>query len=295
MTKTVPARRRPAHETVLDRIHRSMPALTPREARAAGHLAATYPMAGLGSMGAFARGAGVSPQSVLRLLAKLGFPGYGAFQAALKHEVAMGLPSPLDRLTATSKGSRVHDFLDRFAARAAENVASTFAQLSRADFERAARLLAEPKRRLQLVGGRFTQTLAHLMALHLDIIRGNVLRPDAQALAWADRLADIGRQDIVVVYDIRRYQPDLVRFAAAAAEQGAEVILMTDSLSAPAAAHARITLAAEIGMEGTWDSAAALLTLGEALIARVSELAQPRLKARLARIETLRAKLRGDG
>ncbi|MFZ2868677.1 MurR/RpiR family transcriptional regulator [Zavarzinia sp.] len=281
-------------DSILARLAALSEDLTPREARAAGHLAATYPMAGLGSIGAFARGAGVSPQSVLRLVAKLGFPGYGAFQAALKHEVAMDLPSPLDRLTAMSKGARVHDFLDRFASRAAENVASTFAQLSRADFEKAARLLADPKRRLQLVGGRFTQTLAHLMALHLDIIRGNVLRPDAQALAWADRLADIGRQDVVIVYDIRRYQPDLVRFAAIAAEQGAEVILMTDSLTAPAAAHARLTLAAEIGMEGTWDSAAALLTIGEALIARVSELAQPRLKTRLARIEVLRARLRGD-
>lgn len=285
--------RRPPHETVLDRIQRIMTSLTPREARAAGHLAATYPMAGLGSIGAFARDAGVSPQSVLRFVGKLGFPGYGAFQAALKHELAVGLPSPLDRLTATAKSPRSQDFLDRFAARAAENVAATFTQLPRADFERAARLLADAKRRLIVVGGRFTQTLAHLTALHLDIVRGNVLRPDAQVLAWADRLADIGRQDVVVVYDIRRYQPELAHFADIAAEQGADVILLTDSLKAPAAVHARITLAAEIGMEGTWDSAAALLTLSEALTARVSELLAPQLETRLGRIEDLRARLRG--
>ncbi|WP_158596241.1 MurR/RpiR family transcriptional regulator [Oleomonas cavernae] len=278
--------------TVLERTQAVLAKLTPREARAASHLIATYPMAGLSSIGAFAKAAGVSAQSILRFIAKLGFAGYGAFQAALKHEVAVGLQSPLDRLAATSRRPRRDDFLGRFAARIVENMTATFAHVPRADFERAAKSLAEPRRRVQVLGGRFTQTLAHYLALHLDIVRGNVLRPDPQVGAWPDRLADLGRQDVVVLYDIRRYAPDLARFAQAATGQGAEVILLTDAAQAPAAAHAKITLAAEIGMEGTWDSSAALLALTEALIARVSELAGPRLQTRLATIEALRTAMR---
>ncbi len=280
-------------ETVLDRVQAVMADLTPREALAGGHLLATYPMAGLGSIGAFARGAGTSPQSVLRFVSKLGFAGYGAFQAALKHEVAAGLQSPLERLTAaTTRRPRQDDFLARFAARVAQNMATTFAQVPRADFERAARMLAEPRRRIQVLGGRFTQTLAHYLALHLDIVRGNVLRPDAQADAWADRLADLGRNDVVVLFDIRRHSTTIGRFAEAAAARGADIILLTDQRETPSTPHARILLTAEVRTEGTWDSTAALFALTEALIARVSALAGPKLEKRLAAIEELRKALR---
>lgn len=280
--------------SLLDLVHRRMGAFTAGEARAARALLETYPMLGLGSIGAFAKAAGTSPQSVLRCAAKLGFPRYGAFQDALKDELARALPSPLERLGAQGRRPRGEDFLGHFGERIAQNVQASFARLSRADFDRAAARLADRRRPALVLGGRFTQTLAHYLALHLEIIRGNLRRPDPQAAAWPDRLIDLGKQDVVVLFDIRRYQPDIRRFAEIAAERGAALILLTDAADAPLAPLAQAVLVAETGAGGVWDSAAALLAVTEALIARVSDLAGATLNRRLQALEALRSRM-GEG
>ncbi len=278
---------------ILDLVGRQMGGFTAGEGRAARALLGDYPLLGLGSVGAFAKAAGTSPQSVLRFAAKLGFAGYGAFQAALKDELSRDLPSPLERLAAQGRRPRGGDVLGHFGDRIAQNIQASFARLSRADFSRAAALLADRRRPVTVLGGRFTQALAHHLTLHLEIIRGNVRRPDPQAAAWPDRLLDLGRRDVVVIFDIRRYQADVRRFAEAAAERGAELIVLTDAADAPLAALAAHLLVAETGAAAVWDSVAALLAVSEALIARVSELEGTTLDHRLQELETLRSRMGG--
>ena len=46
-------------------------------------------------------------------------------------------------------------------------------------------------------------------------------------------------KDVPIVFDIRRYQDDVVRFANEAAAQGADILLFTDQWLSPIAAAAR--------------------------------------------------------
>ena len=247
-------------------------------------------------MARFARAAGVSPQTVLRLLAKLGIASWEDFQDRLRAELAGEHVSPLGRWSAgRSAPPGEADWLSAFGVRIARNIAETFAHLSPAEFEAAARAIADPRRKVMVVGGRFTQQLARLLARHLQILRGNVEEIGWLSATWPDRLIDVSRRSVVVAYDIRRYSQDVIGFSALAAEQGATVIAITDDAGAPIVRHAAVAMVGWVESDGTWDSIAALLALTEALTARVTELSGAKTAERLARLESLRERLFEDG
>lgn len=276
-------------ETVLQTINIHRDALTPGEDRAASYLINHYPAAGLGPMARFARAADTSPQTVMRLLAKLRIANWEEFQDRLRTELAAEQASPLGRWTAYRPApSGRAEWLQDFGGRLARNVADTFAGLAPTDFEASARLIADPKRRVVVLGGRFTQQLSRVLARHLQIVRGGVEEMGSLAATWPDRLIDIDRKTTAVVFDVRRYSPETTRFAAAAAKQGAAVIAITDSNKAPVARYAAYCMAGRFASVGAWDSITAHMAITEALVARVTELSGEGTADRLTRIEAIR-------
>ena len=73
-------------ESIVERLKRREAGLTGQERRAAAYLRLHYPAAGLGAMARFARAANVSPQTVLRLLAKLELANWEDFQDRMRVE-----------------------------------------------------------------------------------------------------------------------------------------------------------------------------------------------------------------
>jgi len=282
----------PAGETVAERLDQLIPRLAGQERRAAVHLRAHYPVAGLDSLARASRAAGTSSQTVLRLVGKLGFASYRAMQERIRAELSVGTQTPLGRLAAArARREGGEDWLATFGRTAAGNVAAAFEGVVRAEFEAAAALLADRRRHVLVIGGRFTQALARLLVRQLSVVRAEVEEVGSLTATWADRLIDVGRRTTVVVFDVRRYQPDVVGFAAAAAGQGAAVVLVTDAAGAPAARHATHVLLAPVEGIGAWDSLTALLALTEALVARATDLLGDQADERLARLEQLRARL----
>jgi DNA-binding MurR/RpiR family transcriptional regulator len=282
-------------ETAAAAIARLWPSLTVQEARAAAHLRQHYPAAGLGPMARFAREAGVSPQTVLRLLSKLNVESWEAFQERLRSELAAEQISPLGRWSAHRLApNNDADWLGQFGGRLSRNVAETFARLVPAEFEAAAHAVSDARQRILVIGGRFTQQLARLLARHLQIVRGGVEEIGSLSSTWPDRLIDVGRRTVLIAFDIRRYSSDVVRFAALAREQGATVILFTDAANAPAAAHAQYVMIGAVETGDAWDSITSLLAVTEALVARVTELSGLGAADRLGRLETLRSRLFDD-
>lgn len=90
--------------------------LTPTERKVGRVLLANYPVAGLETIAQLALRADVSGPTVLRLISKLGFDSYTAFQTALRDELEIRLQSPLVRHDpAQLQGDS--DFLVSYAAR----------------------------------------------------------------------------------------------------------------------------------------------------------------------------------
>ena len=280
--------------SVAAHIRRSLGRLTPTERRPALTLLANYPVAGLETVAQFAERANVSGPTILRLVAKLGFASYLDFQRALRDELELRLQTPLAKAPPESTARPQGDFLSTYTRAIIDNIEISVADVPRKDFEAAVALLADPRRRVLLIGGRFTSSLALHLYLHLRELRPRVQMVDGQTATWAEHLLDLSRNDVLVVFDIRRFQEDIVRFAREAAAGGAHVVLFTDTWVSPVAAVADHVFSVRTIMPSSWESFAALSALTEALIARLHAERWADSGRRMEKLESLRAHLSAE-
>jgi len=278
-------------------VRQRMGTLSASELRLARVLLASYPVAGLESLTRFAERAGVSPATVTRFIAKLGLRGYPEFQDSLRQELQERLSSPLARYELTSPGassdSVLHDSFSTFE----HSLRASRDMVSEHEFESVVDLLADPRRRVLTLGGRVSAFLARYLASQLHLIRGGVELIDPERSGPADHLADLGRRDVLVAFDYRRYQRDTITSARVAAARGSTVVLVTDPWLSPAAASARFVLVT--GVQTTvapFDSMVSAVALTEALIAGVLARLGERAHARMRHLDELRGGgLYGEG
>ena len=275
--------------TIAEAVRRALPRMTPTERKPAYTLLTNYPIAGLETVARFAARAGVSSPTILRFIGKLNFKNYSAFQRVLREELMDRQKSPLhkmpDRLMATTIGD---DFLDHFSQVICENIRRSFKNISRSEFEAVVELLSKPRRPVYLLGGRLGDTAARYLYLHLRMLRPRVRHIANQPAIWPEFLLDMGKPDVLVVFDIRRYQKDIIRFAKAAAKQRVTVILFTDQWLSPIANVARHVFPLIINVPSNWDSATATIALAEALVADLSSRHWPQVKGRIEKWELMR-------
>ena len=278
-----------------------MDRLTARERKVAHLLLSNYPMAGLETVAEFARRSAVSAPTVLRFVNKLGFAGYPEFQRQIRAELDERLQSPLGKaahMAQASNGPQTQtekeSLLQRFGQAAQANIAETLATMPIVEFDAVTRLFAATDKTISIVGGRFTDPIARYIAVHLKVVRPNVVHLAGQIDNWRDHLLDMGRRDVLVVADIRRYQDAVVDFARAARAQDVTVVLLTDQWLSPAARHAHHIIAARTPVPSNWDSCAALMVVAEALIASATERCWTIARDRIERLEIMREGERGE-
>jgi DNA-binding MurR/RpiR family transcriptional regulator len=273
-------------ENVAERIADRIETMPPGERKAAQTLVANYPLIGLKTVADFAAKAGVSAPTILRFISRLGFQHYSDFQAHLQEELAAQLQSPLIRSSAPA--SLRENGASPMVGASIQNIRETFRHISTHQTAEIVDALANPRMRITLVGGRFTDPLARYMAAHLTIIRPNVFHLAGQESNWRDRLIDMGKRDILVILDIRRYQESLVRFAEKAGQRGVSIILFTDQWLSPIARFARYVVAGRTAVPSAWDSSAALFVMAETLIAEVTRRLEVESARRIGEMENLR-------
>jgi DNA-binding MurR/RpiR family transcriptional regulator len=256
------------------------------ERRAAQTLIASYPLIGLKTVAEFSQQAGVSSPTILRFVARLGFQNYPEFQSALQDELAAQLQSPASRTNTTQ--SPLPASTAPILEAVLENIRETFRHISERQLADIVTQLASPKAHVYLVGGRFTDPLARYMAAHLNLIRPNVTHLVGQESLWRDRLIDMGKRDTLLIFDIRRYQDSLIRFAEKAHNRGATIILFTDQWLSPIARFARHVIAGRTAVPSAWDSSASLFVAAEAVIGALTRQLESEGAKRIRAIEDLR-------
>ncbi len=250
-------------------------------------LTRSYPSAGLETVAEFARRAGTSSPSVLRFIAKIGFRSYAEFQSRLRAEVAEVLQSPLTRassLPLAGAGGSDGDF----GTVMRNNIARSVDMLGAVDLSAVAELVSDEKRKLFLIGGRFSKANALWTYQLLRELRGNIRLVDEAPANYAEHLVDMGRTAVVIAFDYRRYQDDVVAFVAAARRRGASIVAVTDEWQSPIASSARYVFTTPVAVPSLFDSTIGSLVQMEALVARVAETLGPRAATRIAAIEQAR-------
>ena len=277
-------------QTIAEMIRHRLDHLTPTERKAALVLLGNYPVPGLQTVAQFAKQAMVSNPTILRLIAKLGFAAYADFQRCLRAELEARLRSPLTKevpvLPATM--GETADFVSTYWQSVMAAMAASLKELSVAEFEGAVALLADHRRPVMILGGRLSSSLAAQLYLHLRELRPDVLLINGQTASWAEHLLDVTAAHTLVVFDIRRYQEDVIRFGQEAVRRGARLVLVTDEWLSPLAAVARKVLAVRTAVNSHWDSFAPISSVVEAIIAQISTDRWHEVRERVEGLEAIR-------
>lgn len=273
--------------TVSDVINAHFTALTRAEKQLAETLLDNYPVSGLGSITTVAENAGVSTPTVARMVQKLGFRGFPDFQARLHQELEATISNPItkhDRWAANAPGTHT---LNRFADAITGNLRETLTQIDPREFDEAAALIADRKRSIYLLGGRITHALADYLFTHLQVIRPGVTEIASNASAWPHYVLDMRQGDVLILFDIRRYEQEMATLATSARERGVEIILFTDRWTSPVAKSASRVFRSQIEVPSAWDSSVVILFLIEALIEAVQSSNWEETRDRMKTLEGL--------
>lgn len=287
--------------TVRATIMQVAPRLTASERKLANAILADYPFTGLQQIQALAARTGVSAPSITRFVSKVGFAGYQDFQRQLIAELKESRRSPLE-LKAEERPSPGDDFLRDYAGRLGNLLSTLTETLPPGQFEALCRLIADPSRNIFVLGGRISDSIARFLSSHLRQIRPKVFHLAQNAELWPDDILRMRKQDVLVLFDVRRYQPDLARLAALVRERRkTSIVLVTDTWMSPIARDGDVVVALPIGAGTAWDTAICLIAFVEALIVKVSESNWPATRARIEAWDAVRlarpdaAQRQGDG
>ncbi|MFF3883698.1 MurR/RpiR family transcriptional regulator [Streptomyces sp. NPDC001914] len=256
--------------TLADDIRQKLGILSPAERKVARVLLAAYPSSGFETIATLAERAAVSAPTVLRFVNRLGYSGFPDFQAALRAELNDRNASPLS-LYAAADDADAADSAAGLMARSSTlfttAVAQTLAETPAHDLEHAITLLSDRKRRITLVGGRFTHLLAQYLGLHLMQLRDDVRFLPERDVERAAALSALTRRDVLVIFDYRRYEHDKLAFAQLTRERGGKVVVFTDTWLSPAASHAEVVLPSHVDAPSPYDSLVPTLAVIETVVA----------------------------
>jgi DNA-binding MurR/RpiR family transcriptional regulator len=258
---------------------------TPAERKVIRVLLANYPVAGLATASRLAQQAEVSDPTVIRLATKLGFSGFIEMQQALLTELEAHMNSALTMLESRKPSMPMEGLYQSYAEATIAALKTSQSDILPADFNEAADILIKAKKRIFCIGGRFTGFLAGILHRHLMQMRPGAIWVNGSPANLAEHLADIGKQDVLVAFDLRRYQQDVVNFARQAHERGARIILLTDRWKSPIASFAAVTLTGPVDTISPFDTMVPTMVQLEALVAAFTAKLDKDGRARLEEIE----------
>ncbi|WP_177185007.1 MurR/RpiR family transcriptional regulator [Sphingobium sp. YR768] len=269
-----------------DRIKQHSDQFTPGEQRIAEVLFSTNLLAGLDTVVRLGERARVSGPTVIRFATKIGFDSYPDMQASLRLDIESRLASPLD-LYGRQSGEG-----DTLSAQAAdifsEAIRRSLTRIDAATLDKVANLLADGSHAVYVLGGRFTHHLAEILWGHLHQLRPRAYVLRSGVVSPRDHLVDIGRRDVLVVFDIRRYQEDVIELAEFAKLRRATIVLVTDPLLSPIARIASHVLTCDLDAPSPYDSLVPCMAVVELMIAAITRAASEKGRERIVEIEQIR-------
>jgi DNA-binding MurR/RpiR family transcriptional regulator len=254
--------------TVRAAIERRIGELSPRERQIARLVIERYPISALGGIEDIARQSRVSPPTVTRFVRRLGFERFADFQRAIRLEIQDAEASPLALFQRhrNERPAGENALIDDLR----KSLETLKDQTRLGDAARAAALLADEKRRINVLGGRWTSIAAQYLAFQLSSMRGGVrlLTPPPSGLV-EDALAEFSRRDVLALFDVRRYQGETIRFAEAARRRGATLLLFTDPEISPIGDLAEAIIRAPVATLSPLDTLAPMLAACDDVLLRL--------------------------
>jgi DNA-binding MurR/RpiR family transcriptional regulator len=245
----------------------SYPKLTPQLQKAARFMVEYPEEVGLNSMRHVARDAGVKPATITRLTKTLGFTEYDALREPFRQRLRTRSPEFASKLQTVQKlGESGEESL--FAEMRAQEISNIEHSLSDGQFAimDAAAQTMNDSRRVYVLGLRGAHAPAFLFHYAYQLFQDNSLLLDTRAGIFADQLRGIGPEDSLLVVSFPPYTQLTIDAVDYAAEAGAKIVAVTDSMVSPAANAAVHTIVTKTQSPSFYHSLTGALAVVQALI-----------------------------
>lgn len=215
------------------------------------------------------RQCGVSESTVVRFASSIGLTGYPQLQELLqaRFRVQAAISTRM-QVSADDLGTGT-DFVSRIAAADLQNLQKTFASLDRAKFDNAISVLSNA-RRLYSFGLRASSPLASLFTIAMSYIGREVTQLSPGIGDVWDRMQFMTSKDAMLAMSFRRYKQESIDIIEHAYERGIKIVLITDSVVAPATPFAAVTLTVHRNIHSVIESSTAPTSLINALVTGIA-------------------------
>jgi len=214
-----------------------------------------------------AKEAGVKPATVSRLGKVLGYDGYEQLREPFRQRLRKTEPEYAARMQDLQTRGAVEDIalVSEQRARELENVRASLSD-DRAPVIAAAAETLLDSRRVYVLGLRGAYAPAFLFHYAYQLFRDNSYLLDTTAGIFADQLRGIDQRDSLLVISFPPYTQLTIDAVDYAAESGAKIVAVTDSMISPAAAAAKHTIIAQNRSPSFYHSFTGTLAVTQALI-----------------------------
>ena len=229
---------------------------------------------------------GVSESTVVRFAGELGFEGYSEFQHAVQELVRIKL-TPNQRIEVTKKRMGAGDILENVMLSDIDKIRFTLERLDRNIFNQSVDAILSA-RTVYVTGARSSEPLARILSYNLSMIFDNVkfVVPTSSAEVF-EQMFSIGEDDAVIAFSFPRYSIKMVNAVKYARQNGAKVIVFTDSEISPLAEYANYLITAQSDMASFMDSLVAPLSIINAIIVEITRKKESEITERFDRLEKI--------
>lgn len=227
---------------------------------------------------------GVSESTVVRFANELGFEGYSEFQRAVQELVRTKL-TPNQRIEVTKKRLGTGDVLENVLESDISKIRYTIDRLDRDAFYKSVEAILSAKS-IYVMGARSTESLALVLSYNLSLIFDNVkfIQPKSTAEMF-EQMFSIGNDDTLIAFSFPRYSSKMVNAVKYANQNGANVVVFTDSELSPLAEYATSLLTAQSDMASFMDSLVAPLSIINAIIVEITRRREKQITERFDKLE----------
>lgn len=228
----------------------------------------------------------VSNTAVSRFVRRLGFANYDEMRRLARKEQEEG--SPLYLLERRAAGTSTL-MIERHVETVIANLRRTFSEGTPETLSALASAIAAAPQ-VWVCGFRHGRFLADYLRWSLTHARANVRSLPGDGETLGESVIDIGRDDVVVIFAIRRRVPAIARLLHAAAGMGAQVAVITD----PGMVNtngARWVIRCQTRTRGPIDDHASAMAIAHVLTEQVLVQLQQKSSKRLGEIDDLHDRL----
>jgi len=250
---------------ILVTIHNEMGSFSKGQKRIANYITESYDKAAFMTASKLGKMVNVSESTVVRFAVELGFDGYPTMQKALQELVRNKLTS-VQRLEVANDRFENQDVVSMVLQSDMESIRMTSEAIDRTVLEQAVDAIIGAKN-IYIVGVRSSAAIALYTSFYFRNIFDHVKLISSSATSeMIEQMLHITKDDVVIGISLPRYSTRTVKLLEFASDNGAQVVVITDSMDAPAAKFANHTLTARSDMVSVVDSLVAPMSLVNALI-----------------------------